>query len=94
MKDFISTAETEVASVSNLYSVVVICQPVLDSKLLTSDNGFKPEMIFVSFLFFCYDGRQGRNADALAHYFGEDPNRCPFEQGMAWNIIFILLDNT
>lgn len=24
---------------------------------------------------------QGRNADALAHYFGEDPARCPFEQG-------------
>lgn len=24
---------------------------------------------------------QGRNADALALYFGEDPTRCPFEQG-------------
>lgn len=24
---------------------------------------------------------QGRNADALALYFGEDPVRCPFEQG-------------
>jgi hypothetical protein len=24
---------------------------------------------------------QGRNADALALYFGEDPARCPFEQG-------------
>ncbi|CDP17897.1 unnamed protein product [Coffea canephora] len=23
----------------------------------------------------------GKNADALAHYFGEDPARCPFEQG-------------
>ncbi|MCI03147.1 formin-like protein 18-like, partial [Trifolium medium] len=23
----------------------------------------------------------GRNADALASYFGEDPARCPFEQG-------------
>ncbi|CDY12294.1 BnaA09g24940D [Brassica napus] len=22
----------------------------------------------------------GRNADSLCHYFGEDPNRCPFEQ--------------
>lgn len=25
---------------------------------------------------------QGRNADALALYFGEDPARCPFEQGI------------
>uniref|UniRef100_A0A452XWF0 FH2 domain-containing protein n=1 Tax=Aegilops tauschii subsp. strangulata TaxID=200361 RepID=A0A452XWF0_AEGTS len=25
----------------------------------------------------------GRNADALALYFGEDPARCPFEQGEA-----------
>jgi hypothetical protein len=26
-------------------------------------------------------GGQGRNADALALYFSEDPARCPFEQG-------------
>lgn len=26
---------------------------------------------------------QGRNADALALYFGEDPTRCPFEQGIS-----------
>lgn len=25
---------------------------------------------------------QGRNADSLCQYFGEDPARCPFEQGM------------
>lgn len=33
--------------------------------------------------FFCMFivGGQGRNADALALYFGEDPARCPFEQG-------------
>lgn len=24
---------------------------------------------------------QGKNADSLAMYFGEDPARCPFEQG-------------
>ncbi|CAH1441681.1 unnamed protein product [Lactuca virosa] len=41
---FISIAELEVGSVTNLYSVV------------------------------------GRNVDALALYFGEDPARCPFEQ--------------
>ncbi|XVF50067.1 hypothetical protein PTKIN_Ptkin04bG0064600 [Pterospermum kingtungense] len=45
LKEFVSVAETEVASVTNLYSVV------------------------------------GRNADALALYFGEDPAKCPFEQG-------------
>ncbi|XP_022921382.1 formin-like protein 20 [Cucurbita moschata] len=44
LKEFIAIAETEVASVTNLYSTV------------------------------------GRNADALALYFGEDPARCPFEQ--------------
>jgi hypothetical protein len=27
---------------------------------------------------------QGRNADSLAQYFGEDPARCPFEQGIVW----------
>ncbi|RDX99267.1 Formin-like protein 20, partial [Mucuna pruriens] len=44
LKEFIAVAESEVVSVTNLYSVV------------------------------------GRNADALALYFGEDPARCPFEQ--------------
>ncbi|CAH8256486.1 unnamed protein product [Arabidopsis lyrata] len=44
LKDFISIAETQVATVLSLYSVV------------------------------------GKNAAALAIYFGEDPNRCPFEQ--------------
>ncbi|KAJ1406280.1 Tensin-type phosphatase domain [Sesbania bispinosa] len=45
LKEFIAVAESEGASLTNLYSVV------------------------------------GRNADALAQYFGEDPARCPFEQG-------------
>ncbi|XP_039045217.1 formin-like protein 17 [Hibiscus syriacus] len=30
----------------------------------------------------------GKNADALAHYFGEDPARCPFEQVMATLLSF------
>lgn len=34
----------------------------------------------ISALSFAFGG-QGRNADALALYFGEDPARCPFEQG-------------
>ncbi|OVA08825.1 Tensin phosphatase [Macleaya cordata] len=31
----------------------------------------------------------GRNADALAHYFGEDPARCPFEQVTATLLNFV-----
>jgi archaellum component FlaC len=30
----------------------------------------------------------GRNADSLSHYFGEDPARCPFEQGTLTNLFF------
>ncbi|CAN6810323.1 unnamed protein product, partial [Brassica oleracea] len=33
----------------------------------------------------------GNNADALAHYFGEDPKRCPFEQVTATLLNFIRL---
>ncbi|GFP87454.1 formin-like protein 20, partial [Phtheirospermum japonicum] len=44
LKEFVIIAETEVSSVTSLYSIA------------------------------------GRNADALALYFGEDPARCPFEQ--------------
>lgn len=35
--------------------------------------------------FILFFGGQGRNADALALYFGEDPARCPFEQGTLWS---------
>ncbi|KAH9722005.1 Formin-like protein 20 [Citrus sinensis] len=55
LKGFISVAEVEVASVTNLYSVA------------------------------------GRNADALALYFGEDPARCPFEQVTATLLNFVRL---
>ncbi|CAJ1944131.1 unnamed protein product [Sphenostylis stenocarpa] len=34
---------------------------------------------------------EGRNADALALYFGEDPARCPFEQGKLMIDMFMLL---
>lgn len=33
---------------------------------------------------------QGRNADALALYFGEDPSRCPFEQGIFSRELLVL----
>ncbi|KAK8511735.1 hypothetical protein V6N12_000779 [Hibiscus sabdariffa] len=55
LKEFISVAETEVVSLTNLYSTV------------------------------------GRNADALALYFGEDPARCPFEQVTATLLNFVRL---
>ncbi|KAL2340728.1 hypothetical protein Fmac_008668 [Flemingia macrophylla] len=55
LKEFIAVAESEVVSVTNLYSVV------------------------------------GRNADALALYFGEDPARCPFEQVTATLLNFTRL---
>ncbi|KAE8670791.1 Formin-like protein 6 [Hibiscus syriacus] len=55
LKEFISVAETEVVSLTNLYSTV------------------------------------GRNADALALYFGEDPARCPFEQVTATLLNFARL---
>ena len=32
-------------------------------------------------------GWQGRNADTLSRYFGEDPNRCPFEQGEGMGVV-------
>ncbi|KAF5796851.1 putative formin, FH2 domain-containing protein [Helianthus annuus] len=36
---------------------------------------------------------QGRNADALALYFGEDPSRCPFEQATLTLFNFVRLFN-
>ncbi|CAL0307194.1 unnamed protein product [Lupinus luteus] len=55
LKGFIDVAESEVASLTNLFSVV------------------------------------GRNADALALYFGEDPARCPFEQVTVTLLNFVRL---
>lgn len=49
---------------------------------------FDPQVVF--FFWFSLMMGQGNNADGLAHYFGEDPKRCPFEQGLARNINFIL----
>ena len=37
-----------------------------------------------SLIFIFLFGGQGRNADSLALYFGEDPARYPFEQGRLW----------
>ncbi|XP_012076436.1 formin-like protein 18 isoform X2 [Jatropha curcas] len=53
LKEFLSSAESEVRSLALLYSTV------------------------------------GRNADALALYFGEDPARCPFEQVVSTLLNFV-----
>lgn len=82
MKEFIGQSEAEVTSVTSFYSIVV-------NKWLNS-----PPFLFFSFLdhfIKCYIHYiQGKNADALALYFGEDPARCPFEQGNFGDVCFIL----
>lgn len=44
-------------------------------------------------LFFIEIFWQGKNADALALYFGEDPTKCPLEQGMRICISFIVTND-
>jgi hypothetical protein len=78
LKGFINEAKSQVDSVTRLYSDVVIFLTIFFSRLSTAIKGYK-------IILFVY--RQGRNADALAQYFGEDPARCPFEQGR-----FIIID--
>ncbi|XP_040937497.1 formin-like protein 20, partial [Gossypium hirsutum] len=48
-------------------------------------------LIIVFNKFFDLFGGQGRNADALALYFGEDPARCPFEQVTSTLLNFVRL---
>ena len=71
LKEFLGFAEAEVRSLASLYSGVV-CLSFLSKFLLCSQDKKHISKL----------GRfQGRNADALALYFGEDPARTPFEQG-------------
>lgn len=87
MKEFVGVAETEVASVTNLYSIAVnICLKNKINVRVISDH-FSLLIMCSSLLFL----GQGRNADALALYFGEDPARCPFEQGNMKNCFFLLV---
>lgn len=68
LKGFLVGAEAEVRSLTSLYSSVVCLLTVL-------------LMFSQSVKIHVFEPLQGRNADALALYFGEDPARCPFEQG-------------
>lgn len=87
LKEFVLFAETEVKSLASLYSGVVWSYYCF--LILYYFNG-----TFWRFIRQCYrwliDWFQGRNADALALYFGEDPARCPFEQGIHLLYLWLL----
>lgn len=72
LKEFISVAESEAASVTSLYSVVVISLTIFLVYYAQVKRDIKIVLLVCG---------QGRNADALALYFGENPACFPFEQG-------------
>uniref|UniRef100_A0A453CKB0 FH2 domain-containing protein n=1 Tax=Aegilops tauschii subsp. strangulata TaxID=200361 RepID=A0A453CKB0_AEGTS len=78
LKSFLDSAEAVVRSLISLYSEVV--SPCLKSYSCNALCLCKTLMTFVL---------QGRNADSLAQYFGEDPARCPFEQVTSILVIFV-----
>lgn len=85
LKEFTSVAQAEVESLKLFYASVV-------SSLLFK---FLYEVHNACISNFCCVQEnntvlQGRNADALALYFGEDPQKCPFEQGKIYWKAFIL----
>lgn len=76
LKEFLRFAEAEVRTLASLYSSVVGAA----SRCIHSIYN-RPVA-----LGYCLCGTwytlQGRNVDSLILYFGEDPARCPFEQGI------------
>jgi hypothetical protein len=81
LNSFLDAAEAEVRPLISLYAEVV--SPCCN---------LSPSLFF---FFFTIDLHsvilQGRNADSLAQYFGEDPARCPFEQGMLQNLSYSIV---
>lgn len=79
IKEFLSYAEAEVRSLGSLYSSAVRIKLILIGigLMWCLQDGTEALLDISEFRSF-----QGRNADALALYFGEDPARCPFEQGI------------
>lgn len=78
LKQFVGSAEAEVTSVTNIYSTAVnILLNYHVADYIVASYYFS----LVMMLFIIEIVWQGKNADALALYFGEDPKRCPFEQG-------------
>lgn len=87
LKEFLVFAEAEVRSLTSLYSGVV-----RHSILLSYFRHLLFVMCFQDEDSYClniseFGFVQGRNADALALYFGEDPARCPFEQGIFGQLV-------
>lgn len=71
LKEFLRHAEAEVRSLASLYSGVV-------GFSFQADNVQSVRSLFI----LEFNVLQGRNADALILYFGEDLARCSFEQGI------------
>lgn len=89
LKDFLGVAEAEVRSLTLLYSGVVCPHHLLNKYILNLFNFYAEQNIHFWLLPNTFlDVLQCRNVDALAIYFGEDPTRCPFEQGL--NLLVIV----
>lgn len=83
LKDFLDTAHEEVKTLASLYSEVVSYN---NSSVTYTHLGQANSISCSNPNINC--NSQGRNADSLSHYFGEDPARCPFEQGTCTNLFF------
>lgn len=77
LKNFLDTAEAEVKSLTTLYIEVVSFLAFIMSYFKSSWKFSHAKFAYCLYLV----NLQGRNADSLSLYFGEDPARCPFEQG-------------
>ncbi|PIA59824.1 hypothetical protein AQUCO_00400599v1 [Aquilegia coerulea] len=84
LKEFLVVAEGEVRSLASLYSGVVRFEIPYNCTMAWSFVGIYMEVVFSKLNLL-----QGRNADALALYFGEDPARCPFEQVVSTLLNFV-----
>lgn len=71
MKQFLGVAEAEVRTLASLYSAVVRICPFCGYFWTSLSIDMNCVLVMA----------QGKNVDALILYFGEDPARCPFEQG-------------
>ncbi|GJS97667.1 hypothetical protein Tco_0804635 [Tanacetum coccineum] len=69
LKGFCNSAEVEVQTLISLYTEVV-------------SHSVNPNFVYkMMLLSHSKHDLPGRNGESLSQYFGEDPVRCPFEQG-------------
>ncbi|CAN1306444.1 Formin-like protein 14 [Linum perenne] len=73
--------EQELAASENDGAISIGFQKVLKNFLHTAEAEVRTLISLYS--------EVGRNADALSQYFGEDPARCPFEQGLLSRMFYI-----